>query len=813
MLSSFDLISHTDRTLEQHLDGCYDIACRIVAQEMVGESLCGKKLVRQAVRLLVYYHDLGKATDFFQSRIIKAGKVQNPTFIVQHQTYIDYFENNKQTKAEALLKEDDRLGYHALLGAYFSTQYALSTDVMVGFIVFKIIKCHHQNLTNFFQSKSNRHQFYVDEKVKIYLKTQTAFLNKAGYQKILAKHQWDIEGTRLEEILQPFLKLRKFNTISRQLKKANTLKYFFLQHYLFSVLLSADKGDVMLENKSVIRANEMFPSAMIAEYKQAKFGAGDRLRGINRWREEAFEDIDKNVKAYAHHHFFSITLPTGMGKTLGVYHAAIQLQRAAYDITDKAKRIVYCLPFTSIIDQNTMVLTEVFAASGQDVNQIAKNHYLSALPSAYKENELTYDDAEYLTDGWEHDFIITTFVQLLESIFNNKNRQLRKFHNLANSIIVLDEVQNIPAKYYNLIAVTFQQMAAYFDTKFIFVTATQPMLMATTDVIELTDPDRVKTKMYFEKLDRIILDQSLYRAGVLELEVLVEHFKEDIDRHPDKSFLFILNTIASSQQVLEDLSEYEDLGYDLYYLSGGILPCLRKAIIEKIKTPSSTPKIVVTTQVVEAGVDIDLDIVYRDFAPMDSINQSAGRCNRNALKGKGYVKLFDSGKAKWIYDDTLLSITRNVLSGHDVQIPERAFYDLNQSYFGSIKEEIQKDNTTSLRLINYMKTLQLEHLAEEFKLIPQKDYSYNVFIPFDDEAKKVWEEYQACFEIKDHFEKKRAIKMLKPKLLQYVTQFPKHSYDPGPSQRDKPIIYELAWRQYYDLKKGFLQTPPTLAYF
>ncbi|MBK8562487.1 MAG: DEAD/DEAH box helicase family protein [Saprospiraceae bacterium] len=167
--------------------------------------------------------------------------------------------------------------------------------------------------------------------------------------------------------------------------------------------------------------------------------------------------------------FFSITLPTGFGKTFCAYNAAFLLQKKFATANDgSVPRIIYALPFTSVIDQN--------------------DDYLSLPNKHYDEQELQNDEPEYLAEGWEQEVVVTTFVQLLEGIFTNRNRSLRKFHNMTNAVILLDEVQNVPAKYFEAIELVFKAMAEYFNTKFIFITATQPFLFANEK--EVLESDR-----------------------------------------------------------------------------------------------------------------------------------------------------------------------------------------------------------------------------------------------------------------------------------------------------------------------------------
>ncbi|MFK7934866.1 MAG: helicase-related protein, partial [Saprospiraceae bacterium] len=280
-----------------------------------------------------------------------------------------------------------------------------------------------------------------------------------------------------------------------------------------------------------------------------------------------------------------------------------------------------------------------------------------------------------------------------------------------------------------------------------------------------------------------------------------------IKSNPNKSFLIICNTIKQSQEIAASINTGEDVEESVIYLSSSILPIRRVQIIQKIKAgiKYNQRQIIVATQVVEAGVDIDLDIVYRDFAPLDSINQSAGRCNRNGGKSRGTVKLFNSDKAKYIYDATLLDITQRVLNEFSRIILEKEFYKLNQRYFTEVRNAVSDQSPIANQLLLYMRTLQLEKLDKEFELIKQERRHYDVFVPFEPAAEALWIEYTGLQRAKgDRWERKRAIKRLRPKLLQYVTRFPRDkNYEPDPKDKDKPLILVNDWQKYYDLEYGF----------
>jgi CRISPR-associated endonuclease/helicase Cas3 len=405
--------------------------------------------------------------------------------------------------------------------------------------------------------------------------------------------------------------------------------------------------------------------------------------------------------------------------------------------------------------------------------------------------------------------VVTTFVQLLESIFTNRNRAIRKFHNLAHAVVVLDEVQAIPPKYFNAIEAAFRCFSEYFGTKFIFVTATQPTLFtSSSDIVELTDPGKIKTRQYFEQMNRITLDQSLLsrtKYAEMDFEEVKSFVWEDIQNNSELSFLVICNTIRQSQEMYQFLKAKVGSAYPIRYLSSSIIPYCRKQIISEVKAHKG-PQILVSTQVVEAGVDIDFDVVWRDWAPLDSINQSAGRCNRNGVKGKGRVKLFHAGKARHIYGSQLLSATESVLKkeAFGEVIPEAQFYTLNTDYAAAVWKAVADDNSKSKKIIEAMKHLNLETLNAAFKLIDDACLSYNVFIPINQQAMEVWSRYMENCKIEDRFERKTAMKLLRPELMPFVTKFPKNRYDPPEGQKDNYIIFTPYWEENYDLALGFV---------
>lgn len=807
------LISHPHQTLEKHLSEVDKISHLALSIKHTQISLGEREKLELWRKLLVYFHDFGKSTIFFQHRIIQAVFAENPEFKDLSKEYIrSFYDRISKREIEIKLEEDGKLGSHAAIGAYVVQRELKNEPLLISTILLEIIKRHHGDLHNFGIEEFSTEVNGDNERIPI----QWMHCDKTDFAFILSQ-----QGFLLPESIEDILK--KFNgaklMISLEMEDflpAPNLHPYILTLFLFSLLLAADKGDLMLggESRSQIGEQQLFRTDTVSHYKSIAF-AGKEIKPIDRLREEAFQLVERHVRDHPDAPFYSITLPTGLGKTLTAFNAAFVLQNQIAERKGYTPRIIYCLPFTSVIDQNAAILEEILKAAGVNDGYLARHHYLSDWPERKSDNnELSDSEKEYFTEGWEYPFTVTTFVQLLETLFSNRNRKLRKFHNMTNAVIILDEVQNIEAKYFETVEAMFQAMHDYFDTRFVFVTATQPFLIKEKEVVELTDTSKERTKSFFTGMNRIQMDVSLWKKGRLPLEELIPDFQRVLEANRDKSFLFILNKVKASQDLFHQLRK-DNPEAEMVYLSAAVLPVLRKQRIDQIKAHgkggSKKQLIVVSTQVVEAGVDIDLDIVYRDFAPLDSINQSAGRCNRNGLKGKGEVRLFEMEKG-WnkIYDDVLIHATRRVIDQavsrleSDI-IPERVFYYLNEAYAQQVREKVA-DNSAHSELIEHMKGLQFATVSDKFKVIEQKWVTHSVFIDFNDQSADLWRRYKEILEtVKDRWDRKKALRKLRPELLQYVVQFPDYILPEEYKGKNKAIVY-LGTDEYpacYDLVTGY----------
>lgn len=791
------LVSHPDRSLFEHLQGLCQVIYGVLPEKQ--QTIWSQERFETLLILLVLYHDIAKATDYFQYKIIEIALKADTTFTKKYRTELESFIKKKNSRRKEM-EEEDRLTNHGELGAYLIQAEFLEDALnLEQLILLMIIKKHHGNLQNF--STCNfcfppTTPASVEQRNLLVRRFQALPMD-SFVRCIQPIGRLKLEDPDIEVILSRFDKSLPVARILKALDKQKSVLPFLSTIYLYSLLLSADKGDVKLTDKHKVFERTPIRSTIIDDFKKSpNLETG---KPIDKLRELAYQTVLNNLRDKPTQQFYTITLPTGLGKTFTAYKSALWLKENHYP----HHRIVYCLPFTSIIDQNAGLLKAILKYSGYDDQLMTIHHYLTHLPE--KDNndvEIDTEEAEYVTEGWQNEIIVTTFVQLLESIFTNRNKRLRKFHNLANSIIILDEIQGIEAKYYPVLEKVFAKMAEVFNTVFLFVTATQPLILPNKTSKLAAPAGHPNAYYFFEQMDRIILNAKYLKEGEKELDAIADLIKDSAEA--GNSVLGIFNTIKQSQAVYDTLKILLP-EFNIRYLSAAMIPFCRKVILKKVKQDldSKRPQVLISTQVVEAGVDIDFDIVFRDFAPMSSINQSAGRCNRNSLKGIGTVYLFDAGKSKRIYDQTLLSATREILDKHEDEIPESQIFHLNQTYFKLVKSRIQDNNDDALNILNHLYNLQFEELQKEFKVIKNNYPKWSVFIPLTNKARSLWKEYEDTRFIIDRWDRKKAVKKLMPAMLQYVVAIPEQYYTPSEEQRERPIIYEAEWRDMYDLEKGY----------
>ncbi|CQH63636.1 CRISPR-associated nuclease/helicase Cas3 (plasmid) [Halobacterium hubeiense] len=409
-------------------------------------------------------------------------------------------------------------------------------------------------------------------------------------------------------------------------------------------------------------------------------------------RAKEFVDDDRNVA--------TLTLPTGMGKTLTGLDAALTvLEESEMASNPNGGRLVYALPYTSIIDQVAEQSRELFETDDRGERLTVDHHLADTLVSPPGEPESVADDAvenvaALLGESWRSGMVVTTFVQLFESLAGPTNARSMKLPSLYGSVIVLDEPQALPLEWWPLVDRLVELLTEEYGASVIAMTATQPELLSAGDQEPFSlvaDPDP-----YYDELDR--LDFVLHPSAIAmlpgqnetggEMNDDAESAALPYDRAGElvanraddrKSVLAICNTIDSARELAEsvddrtaplDINEvYDELltaadrstksirsertladavrrrrpGQPLLvHLTTRHRPCDRRHLIDVASdlAEAGEPVLFVSTQLVEAGVDVSFDEVIRDFAPMDSLVQAAGRCNRSYDRNRGRVTVW-----------------------------------------------------------------------------------------------------------------------------------------------------------------------------
>ena len=314
--------------------------------------------------------------------------------------------------------------------------------------------------------------------------------------------------------------------------------------------------------------------------------------------------------------FYSLTVPTGGGKTLSSLLWAMR-----HAVCNGQKRIIIAIPYTSIIVQTASVLKSIFGEEN------VLEHHSQFIIDSIIDKDIRLK-AKLASENWDYPIVVTTNVQLFESMFSNKPSDCRKLHNIANSVIILDEVQTLPTDYLQPIVDALKSYQRMFGISVLFTTASQPVL---SGLIEGCNP-----KAAFQGIDGITeiipKEYALHdrlRRVCLEIDntgITYDEIADRLSRH-DK-VLCIVNTRNDAREIFERLPKE---GMTIH-LSRMMCPRHVTKAIQDIKQAlsynSETVIRVVATQLIEAGVDIDFPVVYRQEAGLDSILQAAGRCNR-----------------------------------------------------------------------------------------------------------------------------------------------------------------------------------------
>lgn len=404
---------------------------------------------------------------------------------------------------------------------------------------------------------------------------------------------------------------------------------------IFSCLTDADWLDTeehFTPNKSSRRNRQTLDLDSTIELIENNFAAlATDQKTINTLRTEA--RLEALEKSHLSTGFFSLTLPTGLGKTLTSFRWALEHAKA-----NQLERIIIVLPYTNIIDQTASQLKKILGS------EKVLEHHSSYLPcDSERETENTKTLA---CENWDYPVIVTTTVQFFETLFSNSRGKCRKLHNISKAVVILDEVQTLPKELVLPTLDMLQDMQKIMGTSFVFCTATMPSFKKQGSFDGLGHiTELIKSiETFFKKTQRVSFNT------LNDLNPVAQACLQEEINSQQKSTLVICNTKRMVRELYEEAEKTGEWD-KVYHLSTSMCPDHRKKnigeITEHLKDKNSKI-LVLSTQLVEAGVDLDFPCVFREIAPLESIIQAAGRCNREgSLPCQGQVIIFQVEDANY----------------------------------------------------------------------------------------------------------------------------------------------------------------------
>ncbi|MCF6154244.1 MAG: CRISPR-associated helicase Cas3' [Candidatus Brocadia sp.] len=556
---------------------------------------------------------------------------------------------------------------------------------------------------------------------------------------------------------------------------------FFIR-MLFSALVDADFLDTESHfNPKIIDKRGGYPSLNELwchfEENQKKI-TGKSLDQLNIIRNEVYENCLDAAELPPG--FFKLTVPTGGGKTRS--SMAFGLKHA---IRYRMDRVIVAIPYTSIIEQTAEVYREIF---GKDV---VLEHHSAVTPS---ENEDAVDDgtswARLAAENWYAPIVVTTTVQLFESLFSNKTSRCRKLHNIVNSVIILDEVQTLPTGLLTPILDALRQLVSYYKVTVVFCTATQPALESSPyqegiDGIREIVPE---PKRSFSMLKRV-------EYTWVNKDEKWDWARVATEMRKVTQCMTVVNTKKDAISLLDALDDPSAI-----HISTLLCGEHRRDVLRQVRNliADGKPCRLVSTQVVEAGVDLDFPLVLRAVGPLDRIVQAAGRCNREGKLSAGKMIIFspeDGGVPPGDYctgTDTAMSLLNyDDFDFHNPLLYEEYFKRLYQAV------NLDKDNIQELR-----QTYNYRDVDARFQMI--KKLSISVIVKYYGTEGKDREVDKLLPYLKNI--RGRSPSILLRRLQPFIVSIPE--YLKNEYQRDgliveiKPGLWE--WLSVYDKVRGLV---------
>lgn len=705
--------SHPKKWLEDHING------------VISKTI--RRTDSQVAFVSALFHDLGKLNPHFQRKLdgVKVTDYSKHSLLSSVGLICFLFQNRD------------------FLRKWFGDEKNVQ---LVKFkMVLAVIIAHHGNLPNLKEMGNET----AKEEVIAFLKTQTEqSLPASGFLEVIFREQF--EHFSIFQLLENenFWKFLHFNSGQDEPTwEANALDFFLETQFSFASLIESDKRDAGDNNDFQLPEKILGNIQQLSGSLDATFSNLNSKSELNLLRtairKEAVTSL--RLKLESNQRIFSLTAPTGAGKTFTLLALAKEIQQQRPDHS-----ILYALPFLSIIEQVENIVLDFFGGDRDAVLSIHSKSVIESIERAQKEleDEPTAEKIDgvlkqdFSANTFDHPFIITTFVQFFETLMSNRNSTLLKLPNFQKRIFLIDEIQALPPRLYIFFAAWLDAFCRKFDAYCILSTATMPfweiadnkteakqLFKGYQSPTELLDAPKFFSQKPFNRY-RV----SWFGGDSIDLDILCDEVRQQ-----EKSCLVILNTIDDTKQLYDKLKGGST---PCILLNTHFIPAHRRSKIERIKAwlANNEKVILVSTQLIEAGVDVDFQLVYRDLCPLSSLIQSAGRCNRNAKTDFGQVCFFRLKKENGTYSSSLvyreeanefLKYSLKHIKGRDIE--EKELFEVQKQFFKIIGEKLsigKYEEGKILSLVDCVIKAQFKELGK-FQLIPEIEFGkqYTYFVP------------------------------------------------------------------------------------
>ena len=788
------LLAHTELTNKyffkfwqsKNSDEIFDRFCDVFWQkENIDNKLKNKAkdLLKEIIMTIPIFHDIGKVNPNFQLMKLKVNDFkENEAYVNTHHSFLSsMFYMDYCRKLVYDEKNEDEI-----------------VNLLAEFILYNgyIIARHHSELGSLTEFTK-----LINLDDDTYSKLKRIINNEDIYSVKIDFIKSDIEDM--------FRNLNKVDKDAEKVGKRSIKQGVYLSIYirwLYSLLVASDyyatsefmneadfsentdlndidKWDSVYENTDLLKN--------IRQYQQERYPISNEelntVTDINILRSEIFCEVEEKIKANTDENIFYLEAPTGSGKSNTAINASFKLMQ--HD--KRLQKIFYIYPFNTLVEQNLETLEKVFA-DNEDIKQnIAVINSITPIKVSEKdlndnEEKDVYQKALLDRQFLNYPMILSTHVSLFNIIFGNRQSDVLAFYQLANSVIVLDEIQSYKNKIWAEIICYLKELAKMFNIKIIIMSATLPDL----DILsrfQAQAVDLLENSSRFFAVDcfknRVKLNYDLLKVDKDSiLDELKTHLKQYLKS--DKKILIEFIKKKTAHDFWVDLQENEDFkDVQIEYLSGDDSIAERKRILDKVKKATDTI-ILVSTQVIEAGVDIDMDIGYKNISKLDSEEQFLGRINRSCKK-EGIAYFFEVDEASDIYKDDVRLSESIVLK--DVNMQKILELKLFDEYYKKVLETTMGKYSYHFdEFIKDISDLNYESISTHMKLIDDTQDMVQIYIIrtlcVDGEildGKQIWDSYVDLWEngrkTMSYAEWKIELSRITSKMNNFIYQVSKHN--------------------------------------